>query len=434
MDDVDDPSRRAALRPEPPGPPGPSGHEGLPAADLRRGTDQAGVRAYNERLILSLIRRGDGLPKAEIARLTGLSPQTTTVIMNRLEADGLIRRGEPQRGRVGQPSIPYRLDPDGALAFGLKLGRRSTDLVLVDFVGRVIARRHWTHAYPQPDLLLAQVASGTAALTAGLSAERRGRIVGFGIATPFELWNWAPQVGAPAGVMEAWRGFDVAAEIGARMPWPVHVMNDGTAACAAENFFGRAPAPRDFVYAFIGSFIGGGIVINGNVVPGRTGNAGAIGSMPIPLARADGSVTTAQLISSASLAELEARLRRQGVDASGLYIQPHDWPDYGETLETWIAEAGRSLAVLTAAATAILDFEAVVIDGAVPSAIRTRLVEATRAGLGYLDLQGLTPCDIREGTVGADARAMGGAALPFLANFARNREVLFKDASDAQRD
>ena len=51
-----------------------------------RGTSQSGVGLYNERLILSLIRRQRSLAKVEIARLTGLSTQTTTVIINRLEA------------------------------------------------------------------------------------------------------------------------------------------------------------------------------------------------------------------------------------------------------------------------------------------------------------------------------------------------------------
>lgn len=55
-----------------------------------RGTSQTGVRLYNERRILSLIRRHRNLAKVEIARLTGLSTQTTTVIINRLEAEGLL--------------------------------------------------------------------------------------------------------------------------------------------------------------------------------------------------------------------------------------------------------------------------------------------------------------------------------------------------------
>ena len=75
------------------------------------GTNQAGMREQNERLVLSLVRRHGALAKSEIARMTGLSAQTVSVIMRHLEADRLLRRGEPQRGRVGQPWCRCRSTP-----------------------------------------------------------------------------------------------------------------------------------------------------------------------------------------------------------------------------------------------------------------------------------------------------------------------------------
>ena len=75
------------------------------AGGFSRGTNQLGVRLYNERLVLSLIRQHKSLPKADIARLTGLSPQTISLIMNQLTKDGLLLKGRPLRGRVGQPSL-----------------------------------------------------------------------------------------------------------------------------------------------------------------------------------------------------------------------------------------------------------------------------------------------------------------------------------------
>src|SRR5438552_184720 len=120
-----------------------------------RGSTQTGVRLYNERLILSLIRRHRNPAKVEIARLTGLSTQTTTVIINRLEADGLLLAGEPQRGRIGQPSVPYSLNPDGAFGLGLMIGRRSSDLMLMDFVAGIRARRRMIYPYPAPRDILA---------------------------------------------------------------------------------------------------------------------------------------------------------------------------------------------------------------------------------------------------------------------------------------
>jgi len=113
---------------------------------FHRGSNQRGMRAQNERLVLSLVRRHGCLSKTDIARITGLSAQTVSVITRSLEANRLLARGAPVRGRVGQPSVPLSLNPDGAYFFGLKIGRRSADLVLVDFLGRIRAQRHCRYA------------------------------------------------------------------------------------------------------------------------------------------------------------------------------------------------------------------------------------------------------------------------------------------------
>ena len=96
---------------------GPASTDGR-AAPLQRGTNQSGMRDHNERLVLILVRRHGSLAKTEIARMTRLSAQTVSVIMRELEADGLLLRGEPMRGKVGQPSVPMSLDPDGAFFLG----------------------------------------------------------------------------------------------------------------------------------------------------------------------------------------------------------------------------------------------------------------------------------------------------------------------------
>src|SRR5271169_963528 len=169
------------------------------------GANQAGVRLYNERLLLSLVRRFGPLSKIEVARLTGLSVQSTSAIMNRLRADGLLKREAPLRGRVGQPTIPMSLDPEGAFSFGLKIGRRSCDLVLIDFCGAVRRRDHRTFAYPTPARVLDFVRSSLPPLVETLTDSQRRRIAGLGVASPFQLWNWETEIGAPPGAMDAWR-------------------------------------------------------------------------------------------------------------------------------------------------------------------------------------------------------------------------------------
>ena len=76
----------------------------------------------------------------------------------------------------------------------------------------------------------------------------------------------------------------------------------------------------------------------------------------------------------------------------------------------------------------MIDVAAIVIDGAMPPDVRQRLRLRVAAQIETLDRRGLSDVKIIAGSIGADARAIGGAALPLIKNFARDREVLFKDA------
>ena len=393
---------------------------------LSRGTSQIGVRLYNERLALSLIRQHGQLPKAEIARLTGLSAQTVSVIVRQLEKDGLLIKGEIQRGKVGQPLTPFKLNPDGAFSIGLKVGRRSGGLVLLDLAGHVRATVRQSYHFPTPVEFMLFAESGIAKLLASLSANLRARISGLGIAAPFELWNWEEEVGAPHDVLEAWRGFDLMAELAKVCDFPVFPCNDATAACAAELFFGRGKDFQDFAYFYIGFFIGGGIVINGSLLQGRTGYAGAMGPIPVP-----GPNGTEQLIRHASTYQLERMLVAEGRDPLLLSRSLDDWAGVGPALEQWIAMTAQSLAYASLVAASVMEFEAVIIDGAIPADVRSRIVAGVQTKLLELDQRGIAPLRIVEGLIGVDARAKGAASLPLFANFIIDRDVLFKEAEDA---
>lgn len=389
-----------------------------------RGTNQTGVRAYNERLVLSLIRRHGSLPKAEIARLTGLSAQTVSVIVKALEADGLLRREAKLKGRVGQPSVPFTLAAGGAFGIGFKIGRRSADVVLVDFLGAVVASRRQTYRYPLPDRLERFAVASIEEILAGLAPAARRRVSGIGLAIPFEIWSWAGEIGAPEGDLDRWRDADIGAALATRFDLPVYVANDITAACGAELVFGNAAAYRDALYVYVGTFVGGGIVMGGSLLPGRSGNAGALGSMLVP----DGRGGAEQLIRRASIYLLENAFAAAGADPAGLWRSPDRWDGPRELIDAWLEATAAALAIAIVSACAVIDFEAVVVDGALPPDERARLVAALGRAVEQVERQGISPFAVVEGRLGVVARAKGGACLPLLAGFAADHEVLFKDA------
>jgi predicted NBD/HSP70 family sugar kinase len=392
-------------------------------ADTSRGTDQSGVKLYNQRLVLSLIRSHGSLSKTEIARRTGLSTQTSSVIMKHLESDGLLVREKPMRGKVGQPSIPMSLNPEGAFSIGIKFGRRSATCVLMDLIGKVRRLRRTTYAYPVPDELERFVRSGVAEIKEHLDEAQATRICGLGIAVPFQMWSWETEVGTPHEVVDIWRSYDIKSQVEKLVPWPVHLCNDATAACAAELAFGNRARYANFLYVFFATLIGGGVVLDGSLYPGRAGYAGSIGSMLIP--DSGSAKDFAQgLIRRASIYILENRLKIEGQDPSVLRQSPDNWKGLGTPLDAWIEQATQSLSMAIGSAISVIDFEAIVIDGAFPDSVRSVVVERTREKFGRMEMQGVAPVEIVEGRIGSEASVLGAASLPFLAGFSRN--LLFR--------
>ena len=301
--------------------------------------------------------------------------QSTSAIMNRLQADGLLKREAPLRGRVGQPTIPMSLDPEGAFSLGLKIGRRSCDLVLIDFCGGVRRTRspYLRLSHPGDDPRFRSLL----AASARRCADRSGR----GAASP--AWASPRRFNCGTGRLKSARR---------PAPWtpgatstprrkspkspPIRSRSATTRPPPARPNSSSAElgVHRDFLYFFVGAFLGGGLVLDGALRPGRTGNAGALGSMPV-MAKSEGGAAP-QLIACASIYQLERRLERAGIDASSMWATPGAWADFGPHLDAWIEDVASALAYASVAAISVIDFEAIVIDGAMPANVRDRVTAA----------------------------------------------------------
>ncbi len=380
---------------------------------LHPGTNQAGMRAQNERLVLTLLRRQGDMAKADIARATGLSAQTVSVIIRALETDGLLTKGQRQRGRVGQPSVPMALNPDGAFFLGLKVGRRSTEMILTDFVGRIRDRRKQVHRYPDFDDVLGFAVQSVQALMAGLGPVAAARLGGIGIAQPFHLWSWAKSLGVEPERMAAWQTRDLSAELGAATGQTVLQQNDATSACSAELVFGTADLPANFLHIFMAFFVGGGLVFDRTLFSGSHGNAAGMGPLMVP----DRQGQVRPLIEHASLVQLEARLQAEGLNGMMLWDNAEDWDIPARILDPWLEDTAFALAGAAHAAMAILDLDAILIDGWMPEALRARLVSQVADRFRAFDLAGVATPDFLAGTVGRDARALGAASLPLSARW-----------------
>ena len=390
-----------------------------------RGSNQLGMRQYNERVVLQALRLHGAVPKAELARLTGLTAQTIGLITTRLEEDGLLLRHEPVRGKVGQPSVPLALDPDGAFAIGIKVGRRSTDALLVDFHGKVRKRLAINYEFPEAKTILPAISQQLRTLGRHLGA-KSGRVVGVGVAAPFQMGGWHRMLGLSQQEAEHWNAIDLGAEVQARTEWPVSFARDTAAACIAELLLGRGRGIKSYLYLFVDTFVGGGLVLHSQPHLGVHGNAGAVASLPVSLASGGG--VPDQLVRHASLWELEQEYRQHGLDPTAAYDARALDPAWRACTDRWITSAANALAHCIVCGTAMVDVEAVVIDGSLAPAVLQALIDRTTTALRAYNWEGLWQPAVLAGSLGSDARALGGAMLPLHAHFAPDREVFLKAA------
>lgn len=395
-----------------------------------RGSNHTGMRQFNERTVLRAIRHEGAIPKADLARLTQLSSQTVSIIVNRLLEDGLLIKQDRIRGKIGQPSVPLAINPDGAYSIGLQVGRRSLEVVVTDFLGQM--RHQWQHTYPYPSPteVLPKIKEGLKLMQKRMGAEAWKRAIGIGLSAPLAMHQWGDLMGKKAQkAMVDWEHIDLVQEVQAMSALPVEFAKDTTAACVAELVQGLGRDVPNFLYVYVGTFVGGGLVMDGHIVNGPRGNAGAIGSMPIglpPLGTRANANTPAQLLQLASGWQLEQALMAAGHDPLLVQQDAIMSPEFSAFTQPWLLQAAKALAMSATSASALLDLDAIIMDGSLNPKLLQALIQQTEASLAQFSFDGIHQPQILAGRVGNHARALGGALLPLHAQFFPDKDIFLK--------
>lgn len=394
-----------------------------------QGSNSAVVRQFNERIVLAALRRLGEASKAELARHVNLTQNAAGQIVRELEQQNLIRTTGKRTGLRGQPATLLRLDPAGAYAIGIKLGRRWIDSLLIDFSGAVLKARRHERAFPTPDEALRLIRDDVAFLRRAVPVEGRARLAGVGLALPYNLGAWRRELDLPEDVAAAWNGFDLAARLRAMLDLPVIVENDGNAIAVAELFGGHGRELDDFAVVYIGTAVGGGIVLGGAYRRGTTGNAGDFGLMPVALSHLDSAPrpdgTTDILLTRASISSLIRHLRIHGVSVETAADLECALAAHPARVTEWLEDCADALVLPLLSLAALLDLEAIVIDGNLPRELVERLVDRLRALLVRAVPEARHPPRLLLGTIGPNAAALGAATLPLYLSYGPDQELLF---------
>jgi predicted NBD/HSP70 family sugar kinase len=190
------------------------------------------------------------------------------------------------------------------------------------------------------------------------------------------------------------------------------------------------PAPsrrsiHSFLYIFVDTFVGGGLVLDGQLRAGHSANAGAVGSLPLALGH-DAARPPAQLLSTASLWNLDARYAKAGIEQGAWIDERALQPPWQRHTKAWLDEAAAGIALAINSAACLLDLEGVIIDGSIDRALLDLLMADVKDALEHYSWEGVGRPVLMPGTTGSDARAIGGALLPLYANFAPDRDAFLK--------
>lgn len=326
------------------------------------------------------------------------------MIVQRLEEENFVTRSAAIRGRIGQPSIPFQLNQDGPMAFGMSIGRRGAQFALVDFLGETRAIREIEFGFPEPTEILS-FAARAAVETLKEHRVGRDRIGSFGIGIPFELWQWPEELGGNSAKVQAWKSLSIENFLEPAVQITPQVFNDASAACFGELVSGSGREHATVFYVYVGTFIGGGMALESSLFSGANGAAANIAAMPVQ----DLSGRMRQLVEVASLWKLERALEAtQHLD---------DANATAAVQQTWLADAAHGIAQVIVTAAAFFQPGLAIIDGAFSDVLRDQLVTAVKNELTTCCPDGLIAPQVRSGNLGSRAAVIGAARLSMSENF-----------------
>ncbi|MEY4296138.1 MAG: hypothetical protein RLY82_1826 [Pseudomonadota bacterium] len=243
--------------------------------------DQQLVRRINRSVILRLLRKQPGLSRAQIAKESGLTKSTVSLLVQGLMQDGWLCEGNAaNEARLGRPSTPLQIDDTTLALVGVEVAVDVLRIVSVSLNGRVQSSIEEPLISKAPNAVCRQAAELIAKISKNL-AHQKIRLHGIGIGLPgaFDeatgVLSFAPNLG--------WRNVDFVPLITsalARAGAPslqVHVQNEADTAALGEYEFSANTAKDSLIFVTCGVGVGAGIVLNDRLFTGVQGMAGEIG-------------------------------------------------------------------------------------------------------------------------------------------------------------
>ena len=220
-----------------------------------------------------------------------------------------------------------------AIVAGIDLGGTAVNYTFLDDSEKFLTEglcEHPARSREGPEVCLRQIAEGLeiAAAKVGCTVADVA-VAGLGTPGPASAAGVFSARGSTNFVHPDWSGFDVRVGLERRLTKPVVYLNDGNAGALWGHFvlFGASKAETS-VSALIGTGLGGGVIVEGNVVRGRRGFGGELGHVLIPYQRIPGIEGITPECNCGRTGDLEALCSLTAIGASLLPWFLRRYPDH----------------------------------------------------------------------------------------------------------
>lgn len=382
-----------------------------------QGTNLPRVGGFNRTVVLDAIRAHGEISRVELAERTGLTAQTMSNIVRALMEDGLVAESGHAPSTGGKRRVLLRVVPDAYSAVGLHLDPERITGVLLDLAGGVRLRgQRRISGEASPSAVIAAL-SRTLNQLLRRSGTAGSRILGVGLAVPGPLDAAHRRVLSPPN-LPGWPDVALADLLEQRTNLPVGMANDATAAAIGERWAGAAGS---FMYVYLGSGVGVGLVLGDQVHRGVSNNAGEIGHITSSNnGRACPCGKRGCLEAYCSMRAIVADWRaasgtaeNSATPVSSEYERVCRLAAEGDAIATRVLrQAATRLGHALAGVVSVLDIDQVVLGGPalrnVEELIRSRVADVLTANVWAPEVR---PVRLSQAQIGEDAGSVGAASL-----------------------
>lgn len=380
----------------------------------RTGSNVVRVGSYNQAVVLDVIRRAKSISRVELANLTGLASQTVTNICRRLLDDGFIVEAGKVATGFGKPRTALEPKRGSYHAVGVLLDPDASSIVLLDLAGQVRHRARFSHSQASaPAQVIEAIQQQVSAMLRQAQVETNS-VVGIGIGAPGPIDFAEGKLVHPVN-LPRWQDEPIQQMIAEATGYATVLDKDVVAAAVAESWYGSGERQDTTAVIYVGTGIGLGLCLEGEVFRGATGNAGEVGHIIVD---ADGpSCRCGRRGCIASVSAPSTLVERSGDPGKGVYDAMTELMERAGSEDSIAGELSRAadgLLVLADSVASLYDVNSVVFGGPMWAHFEGLLTRARLEQVGeHVSAQLLHPVHCRASALAGDFGAIGAACLVF---------------------